>query len=68
MGEKLKVAGELTPGASDSLGYRLNLPQVWSVEGEDSIRLPQLGLLNNNRLSLMIPRLRHFNLLLLNLF
>ena len=45
MGEKLKVSGKLTSGASDSLGYRLNLTQMWGIEGKDSIRLPQLGLI-----------------------
>ena len=60
MGEQFKVSGELTPGASYSLGYRLNLTQMWSVEGKDSIRLAQLSLLNNNRLSLRIPWLRNF--------
>jgi len=33
---------------------------VGGIEGEDSIRLTQLGLLDNDGFCLIIPRLRHF--------
>jgi len=53
VGEQFKVPGELTSGAPDPPGYALNLTQVGGIEGKDSIRLPQLGLLNNDSFSLM---------------
>ncbi len=54
------MSGELASGATHPFGKCLNLAQMWGVEGEDSIRLPQLGLLDDNCLSLLIPRLGHF--------
>ncbi len=60
MSDKLKVSGQLTSGASDPPGYALNLTQVWGVKGEDSIRLPQLNLLNNDCFRLISSWLRHF--------
>jgi len=65
----LKGKGEgLEEGASPlqttlnrlSYGYGLNLAQMWGVEGEDSIRLPQLGFLNNDGFSLIVTRFWHF--------
>ena len=68
MSDKLKVSGQLTSGASDPLGYALNLTQAWGVEGKDSIRLTQLNLLDNNCFRLISSWLWLFKLLLLNLF
>jgi len=48
MGEKLEVSGELAPGASYPFGDRLELTQVGRIESKDSIRLPQLGLPNDD--------------------
>jgi len=62
----LKSNLELTSGAPYPLGYSLNLAHVGSVEGKDSIRLPQFSLLNNDSLSLIISWFRHFELLLFN--
>ena len=64
MGEHLKVSGHLASGTPHPLGYCLNLTQVWGIERKDSTRLPQLSLLNDNSLSLVIPWLGHlFNAL-----
>ncbi len=58
--EQFQVSGHLASGASHPLGYRLNLAQLRGIKGKDSIRLAQLGLLNNDGFCLIIPWLRHF--------
>jgi hypothetical protein len=64
MGEQFQVPGELAPGAPDALGDGLNLTQVWSVEGKDSICLAQLGLFDNDSFGLISSWIRHGNCLL----
>ena len=59
------MPGHLALGAADSLGDSLNLAQVGGIEGEDSIRLPQLGLLDDDGFGLIVARSGH---VLLNLF
>ena len=60
MGEQFQVPGELAPGAPDAPGDGLNLTQVWSEEGQDSIRLAQLGLFDNDSFGLISSWIRHF--------
>ena len=60
MGEQFQVPGELASGASDPLGDGLNLAQVRGIEGKDSIRLPQLGLLDDDGFGLISSWLGHF--------
>ena len=59
-GECRQVAGELAPGASHPPGYGLNIAQVRRVEGKDSIRLAQLGFLDNDGFRLVVSWLGHF--------
>jgi len=53
VGEQLQVPRHLASGASDSLGDGANLAQVGGIEGEDSIRLPQLNLLDDDGFGLI---------------
>jgi len=57
------VPRHLAPGTPDSFGDGLNLAQVRGVEGKDSIRLPQLNLLDDDGFSLKITGFRYCCLL-----
>jgi len=58
--KQFQVSGELTLGTPHSPGYRLNFAQMRRVKGKNSVRLTQLGFLDNNRFRLISPWLRHF--------
>ena len=53
------MPSHLTSRTSHPLGYGPNLALVRRIKGKDSIRLPQLNLLNDNGFRLIIPWLRH---------
>ena len=63
MGEQLQVPGELAFGFAKAFSEALDFAQVRGIEGEDAIRLAQLGLLDDNGFGLVITRFGHLNIL-----
>ena len=53
MGEQLQVPGELAFGLAQAFGEALDFAQVRGIEGEDAVRLPQLGLLDDDGFGLI---------------
>jgi len=62
VGQKLKVARHFASGSPHPFSHSLYLAQMGGIEGEDSIRLPQLGLFDNDGFGLIISWLGHFRL------
>jgi len=60
VGEQLQVPGELAFGLTEALGEALDFTQVGGIEGEDAVRLPQLGLLDDDGFGLIVTRFGHF--------
>ena len=61
MGEKFQVSSELAFGFPEALGKALDFAQVWGIEGEDAVRLPQLGLLDDDGFGLIVSWCGHYN-------
>jgi len=55
------VPGHFALGTPQAPGKALDFAQVRGIEGEDAIRLPQLGFLDDDGFGLIISRLGHFN-------
>jgi hypothetical protein len=56
VGEQLKVAGEPAFGLAQAPGETLDFAEVGGKEGEDAIRFPQPGLLDDDGFGFIFTR------------
>ena len=68
VGKQFQVPGEFAPGLAQALGKALYFAQARRIEGEDAVRLAQLGFFDDDGFSLISSWIGHFkNLYLLKL-